>query len=124
MRNLIVIQLFMLCHSGNEGRHVGDVGHHLIHNIVEVAVVAEVQRGLEGHLVAVQHQLDLKQRCDPLACVRVVHQVLQGAAHCAGEARQDHPVHIVRVGLPLAAGQVCDTQQSLVLLEHRGSEAC
>lgn len=119
-QHLIVIQLFMLRHSGNEGRHVGDAGHHLIHNIVEVTTVAEVQRGVKGHLVAVEHQLDLKQRCDALGCVCVVHEVLQGAAYRAGEARQDHAVHVVRVGLPLTAVQVCDTEQRLALLERRG----
>ena len=66
----------MLGHSGNEGRHVGDVGHHLIHNVIEVTALAEVQRGVEGHLVAVEYQLDLEQRCDTLGCVCVVHEVL------------------------------------------------
>lgn len=120
VHHLIVIQLFMLRHSGNEGRHVGDVSHHLIHNIIEVTAVAEVQRGVKGHLIAVEHQLDLKQRCNALSCIRVVHEVLQGAADCTGEAGQDHAVYVVCVGLPVTAVQVCDTEQRLALLEHSG----
>lgn len=45
VHHLIVVQLFMLGHPGNEGRHVGDVGYHFIHYIVEVTTVAEVQWG-------------------------------------------------------------------------------
>lgn len=106
VQHLIVIPLFMFCHSGNEQCHVGDVGHHLIHNIVKVTTVAIVQRGVKGHLIAVEYQLDLKQRCNALGCICVVQEVLQGAAYCVGETCQDHTVHIVCVGLPLAAVQV------------------
>lgn len=114
----------MLCHSGNEGGHVGDVGHHIIHDIIEVTTVAEVQRGVEGHFIAVEYQLDLKQWYNTLGCVCVVHEVLQGAAYCTGEACEDHSVHIVCVGLPLAAVQVCSAEQRLVLLEHSGQVMC
>lgn len=63
----------MLCHSGNEGRHVGDVRYHLIHNIIEVTTVAVVQWGFKCHLISVEDQLDLKQWCDALGCICVVH---------------------------------------------------
>lgn len=116
-RHLIVIQLLVFCHSGNEGRHAGDVGHHLVHYIVEMTTVVEIQRGIERHLVSVENQLDLKQGGDALGRIRVVHEVLQGAAYCAAEACQDHAVHVVGVGLPLAAVQVCDAEQRLVLLQ-------
>lgn len=112
----------MFCHSGNEGRHAGDAGHHLVHYIVEITAVVEIQRGIERHLVSIENQLDLKQGGDALGSVRVVHEVLQGAAYCAAEACQDHAVHIVGVGLPLAAVQVCDTEQRLVLLQHGKSD--
>lgn len=106
----------MLCHSGNEGRHVGDVGHHLIDDIIKVTAVAEVQRRIECHLIAVEYQLNLKQWRNTLSSVCVVHEVLQGAADRTGEACQDHAVHVVCVRLPLAAVQVCNTEQRLVLL--------
>lgn len=117
VQHLIVFQLFMIRQSGNEGRYVCDVGHHLIHNIIEVTTVAEIQWGVKGHLIAVEHQLDLKQWCNTLGCICVVHEILQGAAHCTGEARQDHSIHIVCVGPPLTAVQVCHTKQRLVFLE-------
>lgn len=106
----------MLCNSGNEGCHVGDVGHHLIDDIIKVTAMAEVQRRIESHLVAVEYQLNLKQWCNTLGSVCIVHEVLQGAADRTEEACQDHVVHIVCVSPPLAAVQVCNTQQRLVLL--------
>lgn len=119
VHHLIVVQLFMLGHPGNEGRHVGDAGYHFIHDIVEVATVAEVQWGVKGHLTSAEHQLDLKERCDALGCVCIVHEVLQGAAYCTAEAREDHAVHVVCVGLPFAAVQVCHAEQRVVFLDHR-----
>lgn len=119
--HLIVIQLFMLCHSLNEGCHVGDVHYHLIHNFIKVTAVAEVQRGFKCHCISTENQLDLKQRCDALGRICVVQEVLQGAAHCTIEACQDQVVHIVCVGLPRTAVQGCDTKQILILLEHRES---
>lgn len=117
--HLIVIQLLVLRHSGNEGSHAGDAGHHLVHDVVEIAAVVEIQWRIKGHLIAVEDQLDLKQRGDALRSLCVVYQVLQGAAHGVAEARQDHAVHVVGVGLPLAAVQACHAEQALVLLQQR-----
>lgn len=113
----------MLCHSWNEGCHVGDVGYHLIHNFIKVTAVAEVQWGVKCHCISTENQLDLKQRCDALCRICIVQEVLQGAVHSTTEACQDQVVHIVCVGLPRTAVQGCDTEQILVLLEHRESVA-
>lgn len=118
-RHLIVIQLLVLRHSGDEGSHAGDACHHLVHDVVEIATVVIIQRGIKGHFVAVKDQLDLKQWGDALRRLRVVYQVLQGAAHGAAEACQNHAVHVVGVGLPLTAVQVCHAEEALVLLQQR-----
>jgi len=115
---LIILHPFMLRHSGYVGRHLGNVRHHLVHHVVEVSLLAEVQRGGEGHLLTAEHQLHLEEGCDGLGGggVRVLQEVLQGATHAAGAARQHHAVHEVCVGSPLGAARLGHGQQRLVLL--------
>lgn len=112
----------MLCHSGNKGSNAGDTGHHLVHNVIEIPTVGKIQWGIKGHLVAVKDQLDLKQWGDALRSLCVVHQVLQGAAHRAAKARQNHMVYVISVGLPLTAVLVSHTKQMLVLLQQHKHE--
>lgn len=118
VHHLIVFSLFVLCHSGNEECHFGNVSHHLIHNFIKVALLAQVQWGIKGHLIVVEYQLDLKEWCNALGWVCVVYEVLQGAAYRTGQAHQNHPVHIVCVSLPLTTVWVWHTEQWMVLLNN------
>ena len=65
----------MLCHPGYESRHVGYITHHLVNDVIEVAMVTGVQRGFEGHLVGFQDQLHLEEWRDAERRVSVLHQV-------------------------------------------------
>lgn len=112
----------MLCHSGNKRSNAGDAGDHLVHNVIEIPTVGKIQWGIKGHLVAVKNQLDLKQWGEALRSLCVVYQVLQRAAHGIAEARQNHLVHMISVGLPLNAVHACHAKQVLVLLQQRKHE--
>lgn len=120
---LVSLRLFALGHSFYERSHFKNIWHHLVNDIIEVALLGEVERGVKGH-VRGQCQLNFEQGINVECWVRVLNQVLQGTSHSAAEPSKNVSVHMFCVGLPSLWVQISTKQLSVLLNETERKKSC